>query len=338
MNQTDMRRLDFTLLLIFREVMRTRSTSETARRLHLSQSAVSHALVRLRALFDDDLLVRRGNAMAPTARAQALLPDVLALLELADRALHAGADFDPATARRTFRIAANDYVASLLTPPLLAGLAQEAPGVQVVVQFKVGEAALEGVRRGEIDVALGRFMSVPPPLQARHLWTEDYGVARARPKRGDPGPLTLETYLGLDHVLVSFQGDLRGTVDQALVKLGVERRVQVAVPMFLTAFHLVQHSAMAITAPRRLVAVFADLFELTVDDPPFDIPAFDVAMVTDPLRARDPALRWLMHRVQQAQARAPATTGAAEALPVTGPSASVQHGPAIPVNHLERPP
>lgn len=293
-----MRRLDFTLLLIFREVMRTRSTSETARRLHLTQSAVSHALVRLRVLFDDDLLVRRGNAMAPTARAQALLPDVLAMLELADRALHAGADFDPSKAQRTFRIAANDYVTSLLTPPLLVRLAQEAPGVQLAMQFKVGGAALESVQRGEVDAALGRFMSVPPPLQMQHLWTEDYGVARARSKRGPQAPLTLDVYLDLDHVLVSFRGDLRGTADQALVKLGLERRVQVAVPMFLTAFHLVRHSAMAITAPRRLIAVFAELFDLAVDDPPFDIPTFDVTMVTDPLRAKDPALAWLMQRLQ----------------------------------------
>src|SRR6476660_1611955 len=103
------RRLDGGLLLVFRELLRTRRASTAAERLGLSPSAISHALTRLRDLFDDPLFIRRPHGFEPTRRAEALGPQVDALLELTHQTLSRNAAFEPATSTRDFRFAAPEF-------------------------------------------------------------------------------------------------------------------------------------------------------------------------------------------------------------------------------------
>lgn len=300
MSTIDIRRLDFTLLAVFHEVLRTGRTTLAAERLGLSQSAVSHALGRLRSVFGDPLFLRRANGLEPTEAALALGPRIAAILAMTEEALAGGSAFAPAASDRVFRIAANDFVASLLAPALRARLAAEAPAAGFSVRFAVGAAAIEAVRRGDVDLAVGRFRSLPDDIEPTRLGAEDYLVAA---RQGHPGvgrALDLDTYLRLDHVLVSFRGDFRGTADLALARLGVERRVKVAAPMFLTAFALAQASDLLVTAPARLVRAFAPSFGLAAHAPPFAIPPFEVQLLSARRKAATPGLHWLRDRVREA--------------------------------------
>src|SRR5882724_6567025 len=99
----DIRRLDGNLLLVFRELSRTRRTTEAARRLGITQSTVSHALARLRDLFADPLFVRRSHGLEPTRRALELAPRVDALIDMAGAVIGREGRFDPARSERRFR-------------------------------------------------------------------------------------------------------------------------------------------------------------------------------------------------------------------------------------------
>jgi DNA-binding transcriptional LysR family regulator len=127
MTNPNLRQLDGTLLLVLQALLRERKTTAVARMLGMSQSAVSHALSRLRELFDDPLFVRQAHGLLPTRHALELAPRIDALLLAADEALGLAHDFDPRVARRAFRLGAPDYLAALLAPALLVSFSKHAP-------------------------------------------------------------------------------------------------------------------------------------------------------------------------------------------------------------------
>src|SRR5436305_8067097 len=165
-DETKIRRLDFGLLLVFRELLSRRRTTEVAERLGLSQSAISHALARLRDLTGEPLFLRRPDGLTPTAAALALRPQVEALLAGGQALLGVRERFDPRHSTRRFRIAANDFVASVLGPPLRAALAEQAPLARFTVRFLVGAEALKALERDSVDLALGHF---PAPFASEEV-------------------------------------------------------------------------------------------------------------------------------------------------------------------------
>jgi DNA-binding transcriptional LysR family regulator len=230
-NDTKLRQLDFSLLLIFQEVYRSRRSIAAAERLGLSQPAVSHALGRLREILGDRLFVRHPSGLQPTPRAIELAPKVDAILGLAEEALNGPSTFDPLASRRLFRVSV------LLTEPLISLFARAAPSAGLSLSFAGGPAlAFKKLRENDLDVAIGRFPEVPDDCRAARLFDESYLVV-ARPdhpqlRKG----LDLDAYLALGHVIVSFAGDLVGTIDECLARKGVSRRVVASSPMFLTGF------------------------------------------------------------------------------------------------------
>jgi DNA-binding transcriptional LysR family regulator len=298
MNDIDIRRLDFTLLLVFRELLRTQRTTIAAQRLRLSQSAISHALTRLRAIFGDDLFLRRSNGLEPTEAAWALGAKVDAILALAEEALSGDGQFAPERSRRVFRLAANDYIVSLIAPALQARLAEKAPGVSLSFRFAVGATALDAVRRNDVDLALGRFASLSDDVESERLGAERYLVTARQDHPDIGGGLDLETYLRLEHVLVSFRGDFRGTADLALSRLDARRKVKLSVPMFLTGFALIQKSDLLLTAPARLSRAFAPTFGLALHEPPFEIEPFDVSAVSASRKRGETGLAWLIGQIR----------------------------------------
>ena len=152
-------------------------------------------------------------------------------------------------------------------------------------------------RSDTVDVALGRFLSLSDEHDATSVAEETYRVvARARHpalrKR-----LSLETYLALDHVLVSFRGDLQGTVDQALARQGLTRRVAASVPMFLTAFAMVAHGDLIATVPARLAERYAASFGLQLFAPPLELDTFSTLAVRHARSRGDAGLDWLIDRL-----------------------------------------
>ncbi|MEZ5831607.1 MAG: LysR family transcriptional regulator [Dongiaceae bacterium] len=298
-SDVELRRLDLTLLLVFDAALRHRKLTAVAQQLGLTQPAISHALARLRDILGDPLFVRRASGVQPTPRALALAQPVeLALTTLRD-ALQQGRRFDPGSAAREFRIAALDYAIAMLVPEFLSRFSMIAPGCRLAFRSIGYEAGRAALANGSIDLILGIPAQTGPFLQ-RTLMTEDF-VVLARP--GHPvisRKLDLARYLECGHLLVSAAGDARGSVDNALGKIGKERRVVAVVPQFLASFAAVAGSDMITTAPRRLARRHACAFGLKQYEVPFPLPGFEIAILRHENTAQDAGLNWLENELAQA--------------------------------------
>jgi DNA-binding transcriptional LysR family regulator len=299
-DQMKLRRLDFSMLLIFRDLVRLQKTTVVAAQLGLSQSAISHALSRLRALFADPLFVRRPNGLEPTLRAMDLLPKIETILRVTQDALEIPSKFDPASSTRSFRLAGNDLVGALIAPSLFGLLRKEAPGCRVAFQFAVGAESLNGLRTNDLDLAIGRIWDLPEDFSATPVFEERFVVVVRKDHPAARTKMGLENYLALDHVLVSFRGGFWGMADKALKRRRLKRRIVASVPMFMTAMTTVAQSNLAATIPARLAAKHAGQFGLKIFEAPLKIDPFTISLVRHARSASDLGLDWLATKVLQA--------------------------------------
>ena len=289
--------VDLNLLVVLDELLRVRSTTLAARRLGRTQSAVSHALGRLRAMFKDPLFVRAGATLRPTSRAeemQGALRDVLAHTEAI--VTRSGASFDPSRLERTFVVAGTDYAEIVLMPRLMPLLRREAPGVAVVTRF-VGDDLERVIQSREVDLGYGtRFRNVAG-LVEEPIGHEEM---RAILRRNHPAlkkRLTAKDYAALDHVLVTPRGLPGGSVDDALAPLGLTRRVVLRMPHFAAAALIVAQTDLVVTLPAGFAVHMAKRLGLVAVPLPFVMPGFTFAIAYSASYADDAGHRWFRARV-----------------------------------------
>jgi DNA-binding transcriptional LysR family regulator len=297
-DDAQLRRLDLTLLLVFEEVMASGKLSAAAKRVGLTQSAVSHALKRLREIFGDELFIRTPRGVLPTPRARVLRGPLAEALRLIGGAVRPPR-FDPESSQRVFRIAATDYETALFAPHLLRADAATTSS-RFVFRTLVRREAIDALDAGDIDLLLGYTWKRGEACDAITLYEEDYLVVA---KKGHPAvtkPLTLAQYAGYRHVLVSPTGSLNGIVDKALADVGRTRRVILAVPYFFAALATVARTELIATLPSRVARFHAANFGLGTRSPPVPIRSFPVQMVWSKRLGDDPALAWLRDKIQTA--------------------------------------
>lgn len=283
--------IDLNLLVVLDALLAERHVSRAAVRLNKSQPAVSHALARLRHLFDDPLLVRHGGRLEPTLRALEIAPQLSEAIGRM-RSLLAPAGFDPTTERHVFRLAMSDYGAAVLLPKLMATLRVEAPGVDLIVSQASREVMASQVTEGEIDLALGVFPSHGEGIRSSLLFTESFACLADASHLGGLPTMGLGDYLARPHVLVSLRGDVVNEIDVALAAVGKTRRICVAIPHWSVAPGLVRGTDLVLTVARRILSA-ADDDGLVVFEPPFAIPPFDFEQIWHRRREGDPRHRWL---------------------------------------------
>ena len=295
----DLRRIDLNLLLTLHALLAEQHVSRAALRLHRSQPAVSHALAQLRDLFADPLLVRRGGRLQPTARALELVQPLQEALQQLD-ALLSRPGFDPARARRSFRLAMSDYGARVVLPRLMRGLREEAPGIDLVVTQGSREAMLSQLFDGEIDLALGVFPTLAAPLCAEPLFEERFACLADRDTLPARGGLTLEEWLARPHVLVAVRPGADNEIDLALAAQGQQRRVALALPHWAAATEVIAGTDLLLTVARRSLEGRLSLKGLRCFEPPLPIRAFEFQQAWHERREGDAAHRWLRGRVMRA--------------------------------------
>ncbi|HMN43751.1 MAG TPA: LysR family transcriptional regulator [Povalibacter sp.] len=295
------KRLDGTLLLVFRELVRCRRTTAAAERLGLSQSAVSHVLGRLRQLFEDPLFIRRPNGLEPTRRALEIAPMIDDLILRAQETMDIGRGFDPATTYRQFRLAGADFDCTLTAARILRSFECEAPHARISFRMLMGEEALGALSLDEIDLAIGRFdCPLPEALYADALYEERYCViARQRHPR-IRGEIDLDAYTSAGHVIVTASGTMTDVGERPLQQLGVTRRVVASVPRFLIAFTVVSQTDSIATVPLRLARRYADSLRLQILTLPFEYGSHSVIALRRAQAGSDPAIDWLVTKVRAA--------------------------------------
>jgi DNA-binding transcriptional LysR family regulator len=280
MSSPVLRSLDLNLLKVFDVVMAERSLTRAARQLSLTQPAVSNALRRLRDTLGDDLLVRKGRALEPTARAQELWPTVRHALQQLQASLMPSV-FTPANASTTFVLTMADATAAELMPGLVDVFATAAPGASLRVVPLTTRDPRRLLEDGHADLAVGYFPAVLTDLTARAQAGEPVSYLHHRLFEGDyvcvmrkrhplaQGPLTLDRYCAARHLLVSFSGRAYGFIDGAMASLGRSRRVVLTVNQFFTAGKVVTHSDLLTVLPRHFVNVTGFANALAVRELPF---------------------------------------------------------------------
>jgi DNA-binding transcriptional LysR family regulator len=308
------RTLDLNLLRVFDHVMAERNLTRAARKLSLTQPAVSNALNRLRDALGDKLVVRSGYGVEPTPRALALWPAVADALRQMESSL-TPADFVALKATNTFVLAMADATAAELMPGLVGIIENDAPGVSMRVLPLNTRDPRQLLEQGHIDLAVGFFPAVlaelsaqaqggVAPFEHQRLFAGDYACVM---RKGNPlakGPMTLNRYCDAHHLLVSFSGRPIGPVDRALALLDRTRRIVLTVNQFFTAGRVVANSNLLTVLPRHFVSVTGIAHELVLRALPFQVPQVHVDSLWHRRQAQRSDHAWLRLAVAAAAQKA----------------------------------
>jgi DNA-binding transcriptional LysR family regulator len=304
----NLRTFDLNLLKVFDAVMAERSLTRAAHHLALTQPAVSNALRRLREALGDDLLVRKGRGLEPTARGLELWPAVREALQKLQASL-APSVFDAATATNSFVLTMADATAAELMPGLVEAITREAPSVTLRVVPLTTRDPRRLLEDGQADLAIGHFPAALSDLTARaqageavsflhhRLFAGDYVCVM---RKGHPlakGPLTLDRYCAARHMLVSFSGRAFGFIDEALMLLHRTRLVVLTVNQFFTAGRVVAQSDLLTVLPRHFVKMTGFEGQLVQRELPFPVPAIQVDALWHQRQDNVSAHAWLRAQV-----------------------------------------
>lgn len=291
--------VDLNLLVAFEALYTSKSVTTAAQSLHVGQPAMSAALGRLRSLFNDDLFVRVGREMRPTAKANAIAPQVAAALDTIRATLAEPQSFSPLSSQRVFTLATSDYFASLILPKLLVAFKQQAPHVDLRLITVEKETFIELIEGDIIDLALGTFTDLPNHILEENLLIERFlGVCRLDHPALENGKVGLEQFVAFPHALFTLRRDAIGIVDQLLAEQGLQRRVALTVPYWFALPTAIATSDLIAAIPSCLEQHFLQYYPLQVFELPIDVPHWMISMVWSKLNDRDGANLWLRQVIQ----------------------------------------
>jgi LysR family nod box-dependent transcriptional activator len=293
-----LRHLDLNLLIALDALLEEQSITAAGKRLHLSPSATSGALARLRDYFSDELLTQIGRRMVLTPLGELLRSSVRECLLHIQATVELRPGFDPATSTRHFVLMMSDYVTTVLMPAALVSLQQHARGITVEL-LSHNERPWEALERGEIDLLVlpEKFVSREHPSQP--LFTDDFVCICWSGNTTVGESVTLEQFFGLSHVVARPGRTRPPTIDAWFFeRFGQARRVEVVAMNFGTLPHLLIGTNRIATVHRRLATVFAAVLPLRLLEPPLPMPPVVEAIQWHRYRDRDPARIWLHEQLR----------------------------------------
>jgi DNA-binding transcriptional LysR family regulator len=296
---SNLRTFDLNLLVAFDVLMRELNVTRAAEQMFVTQSAMSHILHRLRQQLDDPLLVKTPTGMKPTERALALIAPVRALLSEMEQLIQPPLEFEASTSQRRFVLAATDYLEFLLIPALTEAVDQIAPSIDLHVKRTEATFPVAQLENGSLDVVLGFGSVLNPPthLRCQTLFDDEMVcVVRQNHPIISAAP-SLEDYIAVPHMLISWKGTPAGIIDQYLQEMGLERRIKLIVPNFLSAPLIVAQTDMILSLPYKLAKRFTKFVPLEIFPVPIQLPAYDLVMIWHPLHDKDPAHEWLRDKI-----------------------------------------
>jgi DNA-binding transcriptional LysR family regulator len=292
-----MQSADLNLLIALDALLAEGSVAGAARLLGLSSPAVSRSLARLRKAICDPLLVRAGNRLVPTPRAEQLREPVRILVQQSLSLLTPQGDLKPQLLGRTFTIRANEGFIGAFGAAIIAKARAEAP--DAVLRFvPEGHEDVESLRNGTVDLDIGVIETTGPEVVVLHLFDDEFvGVVRA----GHPlakGRLTPRRYVEYAHVSVSRRGKLRGPIDEALTRIGLTRTIALTVPTPYAAINIVASTDLIAAIPRRTAEYPGIDTGIHIFKLPVETPAVSISAAWHPRFSSDAGHQWLRELVR----------------------------------------
>lgn len=288
------RGLDLNLLLALDNLLALRNVSAAARRLHVSQPAMSGSLARLREHFEDALLVAVGKRMELTALGESLMPAVRDVLDKVESTVTMRPTFDPAVAKRRFSLAASEYTVSTLLVEVLRRVKKQSSAITVDLLPADAGQMNERLNSRDLDFAfsVGHFID---PSHPHFVVIEDtFHCVAWKGNRRLGKSLPLEKYLVLGHAATRYGFDRRpGFEEYALQQLGIERHVEVTCTTPMLLGPLVVGTDRIATLPTRLALHQCATLPLKMFTPPIALPPLRISMHWHRSRELDSASIWL---------------------------------------------
>lgn len=285
--------IDLNLLVVFHEVFQARQISSVAKKLGLSQPAVSNALARLRKSFSDELFVRTAQGMQPTPLAEQLADPIAHALGSITRALNQHEQFDAATSKRHFTLAMTD-VGEVYFMPVLVDLCRRlAPQIGLATVRASSIDLKAEMETGRVDLAIGAFDDISGALYQRRLFQQNY-VCMLR--SGHPlaaKALSLKDFLAAQHLIVASMESPYDKINQQLEKAGIKASAHFTVPHFVAVPYIVSSTDLLVTVPQKLAERAAAPFNLQCVKPPLRLPSLQTNIFWHRRFAQDEGNQWL---------------------------------------------
>lgn len=285
--------IDLNLLSVFQEVYRERQISAAARRLGLTQSAVSNALARLRRTFGDELFVRTAHGMQPTPLAQQMAEPIGAAMVQVALALSQRSRFDPATSGRRFTLAMTDVGEVYFMPVLIERCRTIAPNVEIASIRANGLTLKDDMETGRVDLAIGAFEDVSEALYHRALFRQRFVSMFRKDHPLAKGKVDLERFVAAPHLIVDAAQSPYDRINGLLEKAGVTAGTRFRVPHFTAVPYIVSTSELVVTVPQKLAESAASPFGLKWIEPPLALPTLQTNVFWHRRFNHDPGIQWL---------------------------------------------
>jgi DNA-binding transcriptional LysR family regulator len=293
-------KLDLNLLVALDALLTERSITRAAERVHLSQSAMSNALGRLRTYFDDELLVQVGRRMEPTPRAEVLSAAVRDVLLRIDTTIAALPEFDPSVSEREFTLFVSDYSMEVLIPHALAIANRQRSKVRFKLLPQVA-SPYRALERGEADMLIIPKAYVSPDHPSLLLFKDDFLCVIWRDSQLARTELTIERYIEAGHVVMQpAETNQPAFEDWFVQRYGISRRNQVLSYSFGAMPFLIVGTELIATVHARLVRRLQPALPITLVPVPLPMPELEQMMQWHKYRSQDPGIVWLRALMQQA--------------------------------------
>lgn len=299
--------MDISQLRLLVVLERERSLSRAAKALHLSQSAASHVLAKLRTRFDDPLFIKTKIGMEPTPTALALIPDVRKGLSALDLAFNKVKPFNPRTEAKTFYIGAVDYFEFYALPQLASRLQEEAPNIRIAIDILPENLRMERVEEGRLDLFLGvdELQSVPRYYHRQHWLTDQY-VGIVREGHSLPEQLDLRTFLATPHIHLPLVNSGADPIDQWLLEQHQSRQISMIVQSYAIGGMVTAKSDNLMCVPANIAQQLTDMLPVRAVTLPEGVPELSLSIFSHQLYDSQESIQWLIAKIQQC---APSFTG-----------------------------
>ena len=292
-----MAKIDLNLMAVLEAIYDAGNTSRAAETLHLSQPAVSHALARLRGIYNDPLFVRQGHSMVPTPATDRIIRSVKQGLLQLRQSVSDAQTFKPSEQRRVYCLSQRDAMETVIATPLMKHIETQAPHVKLHSIHSAPQIIETQLHQRQADVCIELLQHTPEHIHQVRLFTDSLVIVgrKGHPYFQQPGSESeLARY---PHVQVStFQGDLDWTdhaIAQEIDKLDIALRCV----SFTSALRVVLNSDKLSIMPRGYVEFQQQIMPISLADIPFKVPDFDVYMYWHERNDTDPGNLWLRQQI-----------------------------------------
>ena len=294
----NLRELDLNLLISLDVLIAEASVTKAAEKLNMSQSTMSYSLKRLRAILNDDILIRTSREMEVTPYARQISDRIRQILVEIQSTLLEKETFNPATAKETFKIAASDYVEATIGLSLIQQINTQAPGIRIRISNLEKETVLDTLDDNRIDIVINPGLPIKSWHVEENLYREEF-VCVFRDDNS-VGELSPSDYLERPHILVSLRDDFKGAYDKILENQQQSRRIIWSTTHFMAVPFLIANSDCVALIPNRMAQQCAKAMNLKLLPPPIAIEGFTVSMVWHQRNRNNPTHQWLRQQIVDA--------------------------------------